>query len=92
MARLVASEPTPGQVIREIHAWIAHYVDGTEGIIAAGLPGIGMTTLTTSRRNTAEAMRHLAEEAMAMSRLPGSGVKVAIRSVSLVTFKRTEDA
>jgi hypothetical protein len=53
--RVIGAEPTPGQFIREIHCWIATYPDGTKGIIAGGLEGLGLTTLLSSHREKAEA-------------------------------------
>lgn len=47
---LIGGEPTPGQRITDLHCWIATYADGTEGIVAAGLEGLGITTLLSSRR------------------------------------------
>jgi hypothetical protein len=65
--KLIASEPTPGQIIRELHCWIATYSDGSEGIVAHGLEGIGLTVLLSSRRETAEAMETLARKAQDLS-------------------------
>jgi len=65
--KLIASEPTPGQIIRELHCWIATYSDGSEGIIAHGLEGLGLAPLLSSRRDTAEAMEVLARQAQNLS-------------------------
>lgn len=86
MTELVASEPTPGQRITELHCWIAIYADGTEGIIAGGLPGIGMTPLVTSRRHAAEQLEAVARNAMRLSQ----NTPHRVISVRLVTFTSTE--
>jgi hypothetical protein len=85
-AKLVASEPTPGQQITELHCWIATYADGTEGIVAGGLEGLGMTTLMSSRRDQAEKMQPFAREAQ---RLTMHTAKRVVR-IRLVTFTTTE--
>jgi hypothetical protein len=79
-AKLVYSEPTPGQRITELHCWVATYQDGSEGIIAGGLEGLGMTPLLSSRRETAEKLEAKAREAMQLT-------KGQVVSVRLVTFK-----
>jgi hypothetical protein len=86
--RLISSEPTPGQFITEIHCWVATYADGTEGIIAGGLPGLGMTTLLSSHRHIAESLEDTARRAMRMTmHLPQDKRVVSVR---LVTFTSTE--
>jgi hypothetical protein len=82
---LIASVPTPGQFIRELHLWIATYADGTEGIVGGNL-GMGMTPLMSSRRATAERLAALAERARAAS----LGTPHPVVSVRLVTFTSTE--
>jgi hypothetical protein len=86
MTELIASERTPGQRITELHCWIATYADGTEGIIAGGLPGLGMTPLVTSRRHAAEQLEVVAHNAMRLSR----ATPHRVTSVRLVTFTTTE--
>ena len=88
MVRLVDSEPTPGQVVAKLHAWIGTYADGTEGLIAGGIEGLGLVVLVASRRKTAEQMRAIAERAMAASR----SERVPVVAVRLTTFNRAEDA
>jgi hypothetical protein len=56
--------PTPGQYIHNLWAWIATYPDGTEGIVAAGISGIGLTTLISSKRDVAMSMETLAKAAV----------------------------
>lgn len=80
--RLIASEPTPGQIIRELHTWIATYDDGSEGIVAGGFEGIGMMPLVTSRLEVARLMEGPAWRAQALA--PG------VVSVRLVTYRRVE--
>jgi hypothetical protein len=84
--KLIASEPTPGQRITELHCWIATYADGTEGIIAGGLPGLGMTPLVNSRRHMAVKLERFAREAMAATARTAHRVV----NVRLVTFTTTE--
>ena len=86
MARLVASEPTPGQRITDLYCWIATYCDGTEGIVGGILPGIGQTPLVTSRRRVAEDLGRFAREAQRLSMQTPNPVA----SVRLVTFTTTE--
>jgi hypothetical protein len=85
-ARLIASDPTPGQFIRELHCWIATYPDGTEGIMASGFEGLGMMPLFSSRRATAEMLepsaRRIQQTAMHQAN--------QIVSIRLVTFSTTE--
>jgi hypothetical protein len=66
-------------VIRELFAWIGTYGDGSEGIIAGGIEGIGMAPLITSRRRTADQMRRYAERGVAET--PGC---VSVRLVRFV--------
>jgi hypothetical protein len=84
--RSVASEPTPGQLITDLHCWIATYVDGTEGICGGILPGIGQTPLISSRRSVAEELGRFAREAQHLSRQTPNPVV----TVRLVTFTTTE--
>ena len=86
VTKLIGSEPTPGQRITELHAWIATYADGTEGIIARALPGLGMTPLVNSRLHVARQLERFAREAMALTR----GTPSPVVSVRLVTFTTTE--
>ena len=84
--KFIASEPTPGQRITEIHIWIATYQDGTEGIIAAGFPSLGITPLMSSRRELAQKLEARACAVMVASmdsKHPAIGVR-------LVTFTSTE--
>jgi hypothetical protein len=86
--RLVSSEPTPGQFITELHCWIGTYGDGTEGIIAGGLAGLGMTMLVSSRRHIALELEEAARRAMRMTmHLPQAKRVVSVR---MVTFTSTE--
>ena len=85
-AKLVSSEPTPGQRITELHCWVATYADGTEGIIAGGLEGLGMTPLLSSRRHVAESLEAKARETMQLSRR----TKHPVVSVRLVTFRSSK--
>lgn len=84
--KLIDSEPTPGQRITELHCWIATYRDGTEGIVAAGLEGLGMTTLLSSKRHVAERLADVAHGAMRLSLHTANPVD----RVRLVTFTTTE--
>jgi hypothetical protein len=86
--RLIDSEPTRGQFITELYCWIATYGDGTEGIIAGGLPGLGMTALVNSRRHVALNLEVAARRAMRLTmHLPQAQRVVRVR---LVTFTTTE--
>ena len=84
--KLIHSEPTPGQVITELHCWIATYQDGSEGIIAGGVPDMGMTPLITSRLHVAKSMESMARQVMRLS----CQTKHPVVSVRLVTFTSTE--
>jgi hypothetical protein len=94
MTELIASEPTPGQRITELHCWIATYADGTEGIVAGGIEGIvaggieglGVTTLLSSRHHVAMQLERHARAAMAATARTAHRVV----SVRLVTFTTTE--
>ena len=81
VGRLLDSPPTPEQMIGSLHAWIATYADGTEGIIAHGLPGLGMTPLVMSRHHVAVQMDKLARHAMELSQDSPHPV-VSVRLVS----------
>lgn len=67
--------------ITELFAWLSIDGDGNEGIVAAGLPGLGWTQLITSKERIANKMRKPAMEAGNMS-----GKKVV-----LVRFKRVDE-
>jgi hypothetical protein len=82
--KLISSEPTPGQRIDQLHCWIATYRDGSEGIIAGGLQGLGMTALLSSRRHVAESMESVAEKSRALS----LDTRNPVVSVKLVTYER----
>jgi hypothetical protein len=82
---IIHNEPTAGQHITEVHCWIATYADGTEGIMAAGLAGIGMSTLMSSKRKLAEAMGAVARNLQQASLSTPNPI-----SVRLVTFASTE--
>jgi hypothetical protein len=59
--------PLDGQSARitELWAWTAiDPLTDTEGIIAARLPGLGVTPMVTSMRTTAEVMESVAREAV----------------------------
>lgn len=79
---LIHSEPTPGQIIRDIHCWIATFNDGTEGIMAGPLPGLGMAMLCNSRRDVAEKLEPLARSIQRAA--------TNVVSIRLVTFTTTE--
>lgn len=83
---LIGGEPTPGQRITDLHCWIATYADGTEGIVAAGLEGLGITTLLSSRRAAAERLEPIAKAGLRES----MHFAHPIVSVRLVTFTTTE--
>jgi len=85
-ARLIKSESTPGQQITELHAWVATYEDGTEGIVAGGVAGVGLTPLLSSRRDLAENMQGLAREAQRMT----MHTQHRVVRIRLVTFTSTE--
>ena len=84
--RIVASEPTSGQFIRDIYCWIGTYSDGTEGIIASGIEGLGLVPLVSSYRDRAQALEPLARRAQRAMMHQGHRI-VGIR---LVTFTTTE--
>jgi hypothetical protein len=84
--KLIASEPTPGQRITELHCWVASYGNGTEGIIGANLPGLGLTALVSSRRAAAEGLAPFAQQVMKLSR----DTKHPVTKIRLVTFTTTE--
>jgi hypothetical protein len=84
--KVIGSEPTPGQVIRELHVWIATYADGSEGIIAGGLEGIGMSPLMSSRRHVAEALEPKARSAQRAVMHQAKHMT----TIRLVTFRSTE--
>jgi len=91
--RVINSDPTPGQYIRELHVWIATYQDGTEGIIASGLEVRGMsglgatlTPLMSSHRHLAEALEPKARQAQ-RAVMHQSNHMVSYR---MVTFTSTE--
>jgi hypothetical protein len=86
MDKLIGSESTPGQQITDIHCWIATYADGTEGIIAGGIEGLGLTTLVSSRRHVAEKMEPIARRAQRMT----MHTQHRVVSIRLVTFTTTE--
>jgi hypothetical protein len=73
-------------MIRDLHCWIGTYEDGTEGLLAGGLPGMGMSPLFSSRRHVAESMESIARQVMRMSHQ----TKHPVVSVRLVTFTSTE--
>jgi hypothetical protein len=83
---LRSSAPTPGQMIERIFAWIATYRDGSEGIIAGGLEGIGMTTLLSSRRHVAEKLERVARESQRLT----LDTRNPVVNVRLVEFASTE--
>ena len=84
--KLIASKSTPGQRITELHCWIATYADGSEGIVAGGIEGLGMTTLLSSRRHVAIQLERHARDAMRLTQ----GTRHRVVSVRLVTFTTTE--
>src|SRR3954470_19950123 len=84
--RVVFSEPTPGQMIRELHCWIATYPDGTEGIMAHGTEGYGVMPLVSSDRSLAERLERAARDtALQVNRQTGHTV-----TIRLATFTSTE--
>jgi len=84
--KLVGSKSTPGQHIRELHVWVATYADGTEGIVAGGFEGVGLTPLMSSRRELAKRLESKACAGMALT----EGSDNPIVGVRLVTFTSTE--
>lgn len=84
--KLVYAEPTAGQFIRELHCWIATYEDGTEGIIAGGLEGVGVTPLLSSHRHLAETLEPIAR----LAQQAAMQQRDRMISVRLVTFTSTE--
>ena len=84
--KVIGSDPTQGQFIRELHVWIATYPDGTEGIVAGGLEGLGITPLMSSRRATAESLESQARRAQRAVMHQAN----RIVSLRLVTFTTTE--
>lgn len=79
---VIHSESTPGQFIRELHVWITTFPDGTEGIVAGNLPGMGMSPLMSSNQSVAEQL-----EPLARSIAGAAGVQCR-----LVTFVSMEGA
>ena len=83
-SKLIASAPTPGQMITELHCWIATYSDGTEGIIGGNIGhGSGMMPMMSSRRATAAMLKPLAKHAQALS----LDTKNPVTSIRLATFR-----
>lgn len=79
--------PPPGQVITELHAWIATYAEGGQGIIAAILPGLGSAPLVSSKRSHMTMAEGVARHAALLTAGRGNGEVV---SVDLVTFQRVQ--
>jgi hypothetical protein len=71
---MAAGEPP----IRELFAWIGTHDDGSEGLVAGGIEGIGMVALVSTKRRIAETMRRYAER--------GVGETPGCVSVRLVRF------
>lgn len=77
--------------MREVHIWIGHYADGTEGMLAADLPLPGMDVtrhmpLMSSRRETAENMRSLAEHIRSLSKHGHAEmVRIELRTFQAIT-------
>jgi len=84
---MVGNRPTPGQKITELHCWVATYADGTEGILAGGIKGLGIVTLMSSKRSHAEKMAGAAREAQ---QLTNNRTIHRVVNVRLVTFTTTE--
>jgi hypothetical protein len=67
--------PTPLR-IEKLYAWIATETDGSEGIVAVGLPGMpGVTPLIGADRARIESYRAHAEE---VARLTGCAVSLKV--------------
>jgi hypothetical protein len=73
----------PGDKITDLHVWIATMRDGSEGIVAGGLEGLGLTTMMSSRRHVAEGLAGTVRNVQAMA-------ADNVVSVRLVTFTSTE--
>lgn len=85
-AKALHSDPTPGQRITQLHCWVATYADGSEGIVAGGVEGIGMTPLMSSRRHVAVALGPVARRAVrTVQQQAGHATKIR-----LVTFRSVE--
>jgi hypothetical protein len=82
-ALLSPIEPAAGDRITDLHVWIATMMDGSEGIIAGGIPGLGMSTLMSSRRHVAVQLGQYARDVQAMA-------QESVKSFRLVTFTSTE--
>jgi hypothetical protein len=85
--KLVDSESTPGQLIERVHIWIATYRDGSEGIIAGGLEGVGMMTLLSSRRASALKLERFARESQRLT-LDTMNPVVNVRLVEFASVER----
>ena len=77
--------------ITELHMWISHYADGTEGIIAGNLPlpnGLGnrFMPLMNSRRDVAEAFAPMARRIQSATQHAGNRiVRLELRTFRAVT-------
>lgn len=79
---------TPGSPpIREVHIWIGHYADGTEGILAADFPVMDGATirhmpLMNSRRDAALTFEQIAKNIKSASQ----HARARIMAIELRTF------
>jgi hypothetical protein len=82
---------TPGSPpMTEIHIWIGHYADGTEGMLAADFPmlagAIRHMPLMNSRRHIAENFETLAKAIQSASQhAQGKIVRIELRTFRAVT-------
>lgn len=72
-------KPRTGQSIDAIYAWVATEPDGGEGVIAAALPGIGITPLIGADMDRIKSYRSIAEDARAGSGYPVRLVRYGAR-------------
>jgi hypothetical protein len=89
MADVIIDTPSSAPMV-EVHIWISHYADGTEGIIATDFPLAGMVTrhipLMHSVRATAEAFADIARKAQSASQHTGARiVRLELRTFRAVT-------
>lgn len=76
--------PTPADSRMDtLYAWIATHENGGEGILAGGIPGLGMVSLVCGNERLANKMEPLAEQAIRASARAG---KPATKR--LVVYKR----
>jgi hypothetical protein len=67
--------PTPADSRMDtLYAWIAIHENGGEGILAGGIPGLGMVSLICGNERLAEKLERLADAACAASARAGKPV------------------